>query len=127
MNCDEADRLAAGEPLSAGEEEALGRHLASCPGCCALAAGDEAPADALVRALAATAAFRSTLRRGASVVLAASILLAGGLALLPSRPASRPAAWTIEGDETGVVLAGPGVLRRGETLRPAARPKGARS
>jgi hypothetical protein len=81
--------------------------------------GDETRlADALVVAVATARRFERRRRRAAQALLAGSLLLAAVLALRPARP---PDVYVIRGDSTGVVLTGPGVARRAETM-PVAHP-----
>lgn len=74
-------------------------------------------ADALVVAVATARRFERRRRRAARALFASALLLAAVLGL---RSTVRPATvYVIRGDSTGVVLTGPGVARRAETMHAA--------
>jgi hypothetical protein len=76
-------------------------------------------ADALVAASAAVRRYESRRRAAGRLLIASSLLLA---VVLGMRLRIRPApVYVIRGDSTGVVLTGPGVARRVETM-PAGTP-----
>lgn len=78
-------------------------------------------ADALVVAALAARRFERRCRLAGRALLAGSLLVAAVFGL---RSAVRPVTvYVIQGDSTGVVLTGPGVARRAETM-PAAHPTG---
>lgn len=75
-------------------------------------------ADALVVAEMSVRRFERRRRLAGRALIAGSLLLAAVLGL---RSTARPATvYVIRGDSTGVVLTGPGVARRAETM-PVAR------
>lgn len=109
------------------DDEALAAHLQECPACSSTARSDARVADALVAAASAVRRYRGARRRAASGLLAASLVTVALLAVeLVRRPAPRP-VYVLQGDETGVVLTGPDVARRAESLAPRIQRKGDRT
>lgn len=118
MTCPLFDRL---------DDEALSAHLGECPECAATARLDAALADPLVAASAAARRFRRARGRVVSGLLAASLLAVAFLTVqLARRPDPSP-VYVLRGDETGVVLTGPDVARRAESLAPRVTRKGDRT
>lgn len=116
IDCTVARGLMRREHLAPDEDAALGSHLGTCAPC--LEGGNDlAPvADSIVAAAASAGRYRRIAGRATKVFLAASLLAAIGFALRPARPSER--IYVIRGDSTGVVLTGPGVERRSETIPP---------
>lgn len=109
------------------DDDALSAHLAACASCAAAARADARLADPLVEAAASVRRLREARRRAASGLLAASLLATAILAVqLARRPEPRP-VFVIRGDETGVVLTGPGTARRAESLGTPPQGKGDRT
>ncbi|MBK8596675.1 MAG: hypothetical protein IPP07_10290 [Holophagales bacterium] len=109
------------------DDEALSAHLQECPACASTARSDARVADSLVAAASAARRYRGARRRAVSGLLAASLVTVALLAVqLARRPAPRP-VYVLQGDETGVVLTGPGVARRAESLAPRTPRKGDRT
>lgn len=109
------------------DDEALSAHLRECPACASTARSDARVADSLAAAASAVRRYRGARRRAASGLLAVSLVTVALLAVqLARRPAPRP-VYVLQGDETGVVLTGPGVARRAESLAPRAPRKGDRT
>ena len=117
MNCDEAARLVSRDRIPLEEEIALARHLASCAACGAAADRDARLADPVVGAAAAAARVRRRVRNAGTALAAASLVAAFAFALRARRP-EPTTVYVIRGDATGVVLTGPGVFRRSETIPP---------
>ena len=112
MSCPDLDRL---------DDTALAGHLAACPACAATAERDALLADPLVAAEASLLRFRRVRRQAVSGLLAASLVAVAFLAVALARRPEPPVVYLLQGDETGVVLTGPDLVRRAESL-PAARP-----
>ncbi len=109
------------------DDEALTAHLQECPACAARASADARVADPLVAAASSVRRFRGARHRAASGLLAASLVAVAALAVqLARRPEPRP-VFVLQGDETGVVLTGPGLARRAESLAPRVPRKGDRT
>jgi len=107
MSCPDPDRI---------DDAALAAHLDECGRCARAARADALLADPLVAASGAARRFRRARRRAAAGALAASLLAVAVLAVqLARRPEPRP-VFVLRGDETGVVLTGPDVARRAESL-----------
>ena len=107
MSCPDPDRI---------DDAALAAHLDECGRCARAARADVLLADLLVAASGAARRFRRARRRAASGALAAFLLAVAVLAVqLARRPEPRP-VFVLRGDETGVVLTGPDVARRAESL-----------
>lgn len=118
MTCPRFDHL---------DDEALAAHLALCPACADTAHADARVADPLVAAASAVGRFRAVRRRASSGLLAASLVAVALLTVqVARRPAPRP-VYVLQGDETGVVLTGPDLARRAESLAPRAPRKGDRT
>lgn len=116
IDCTSARGLLRQERVTPGEEALLGAHLSACDGC-RQGADRLAPlSDSLVAAAASAGRYRRAARRAVAVALAASLFAVIGLALRPSRPPDR--VYIIRGDSSGVVVTGPGISRRGETISP---------
>jgi hypothetical protein len=120
MTCDDARRLAARDRIPLEDEIALARHLGSCLECARREERDALLADPVVGAAAAAGRSRRRIRAAASAVVAASLVVAFAFALRARRP-EPVTVYVIRGDATGVVLTGPGVLRRSETVSPPQR------
>lgn len=117
MSCPDLDRL---------DDAPLVAHLDACPACASAARRDALLADPLVAAHVSVGRFLRARRAAASGLLATSLLAVALLAAaLARRPAVEP-VYVLRGDETGVVLTGPGTVRRAESL-PAALRKGGRT
>lgn len=109
------------------DDASLAAHLAGCPACAARARADESLADPLVAAASFVRRFRRARRRAASGLLAASLLAVAVLAVqVARRPGPQP-VYVLRGDETGVVLTGPDLVRRAESLAPRVPRKGDRT
>jgi hypothetical protein len=109
------------------DDEALAAHVRECPACSSTARSDARVADALVAAASAVRRYRGARRRAGSGLLAVSLATVALLAVqLARRPAPRP-VYVLQGDETGVVLTGPDVARRAESLAPRTQRKGGRT
>lgn len=108
------------------DDAALSAHLADCPICAATAGADARFADPLVAAAASAGRFRAVRRRTASGLLAASLVLAAVLAVQLARRPVSPVVYVLQGDETGIVLTGPDLVRRAESLPPPRPTKGDR-
>lgn len=118
MTCPSFDRL---------DDDALALHLAECALCAARSRGDVLLADPLVAASLSVRRWRRARRRVASSLLAASLAAVAILAVqLARRPEPRP-VYVLQGDETGIVLTGPGTARRAESLPPPPPRKGDRT
>ncbi len=117
MSCPDLDRL---------DDAALSAHLSTCPACASTVQRDALLADPLVAAQAAARRFRRARRRAASGLLAASLLAVAFLAVALARRPEPPTVYLIQGDETGVVLTGPDLVRRAESLPPPRPTKGDR-
>lgn len=117
MSCPDFDDL---------DDTALAAHLAACPACARVARRDALLADPLVAAQAAAGRFRRTRRKAASGLLAASLAAVALLAVALARRPEPPVVYVLEGDETGVVLTGPDLVRRAESLPPPRPMKGDR-
>jgi hypothetical protein len=118
MTCDRYRELSTKDFIQEVDERLLADHLDACPLCRDRAARDAFFADPVVAAAAAHGRFHRRVRRAATSALAASILLAGALAIRLARKPESEVRYILRGDSTGVVLTGPGVERRGETLSP---------
>jgi hypothetical protein len=80
-----------------------------------------------VAAASAVRRYRSARRRFSSGLLAASLVAVALLAVQAARrPEPRP-VYVLQGDDTGVVLTGPDLVRRAESLAPRAHGKGGRT
>jgi hypothetical protein len=108
------------------DDEALSAHLQECPACASTARSDARVADSLVAAASAARRYRGARRQAVSGLLAASRHRRTLAVQLARRPAPRP-VYVLQGDETGVVLTGPGVARRAESLAPRTPRKGDRT
>lgn len=117
MSCPDLDHL---------DDTALSAHLASCPACAATAQRDALLADPLVAAEASLLRFRRVRRQAVSSLLAASLLAVALLAVALARRPEPPVVYLLQGDETGVVLTGPDLVRRAESLPPSRPMKGDR-
>ena len=117
VTCPDLDRL---------DDTALSAHLASCPACAATAQRDALLADPLVAAEASLLRFRRVRRQAVSSLLAASLLAVALLAVALARRPEPPVVYLLQGDETGVVLTGPDLVRRAESLPPSRPMKGDR-
>jgi hypothetical protein len=117
MTCDDARRLIARDRIPLEEEIALARHVAACAACASLEERDALLADPVVGAAAAAGRARRRIRAAGSALAAASLLAAFAFALRARRP-EPVTVYVIRGDATGVVLTGPGVSRRSETIPP---------
>ncbi len=109
MSCPDLDQL---------DDTALTAHLAACPACSDTARRDALLADPLVAAQASVLRWRRVRRTAASGLLAASLLAVAILAVALARRPEPPTVFVLQGDETGVVLTGPDLVRRAETLPP---------
>jgi hypothetical protein len=116
MTCDQYHELSSKDAVPEGDERRLAGHLETCPPCREKAERDALVADAVVAAAAARSRFQRRLRRAGTAALAAAILLAGALAVRLARRPAIEVRYVIRGDSTGIVLTGPGIERRGETL-----------
>lgn len=116
IDCPVARELIQRERLTPDEDAALGAHLGTCRNCLEETDRLAPAADSIVAAAASASRFRRAAGRATKVILAASLLAAIGFALRPARPPER--VYVIRGDSTGVVLTGPGVERRSETIPP---------
>ncbi|MBK6406477.1 MAG: hypothetical protein IPF66_16390 [Holophagales bacterium] len=106
------------------DDEALSAHLEACPACAEAVRADARLADPLVAAATAARRFRAARRRASSGLLAASLVAVALLAVdAARRPEPRP-VYVLRGDETGIVLTGPDLARRAESLAPRASRKG---
>ncbi len=117
MSCPRFDEL---------DDAALSAHLAACPPCATTARADACLADPLVAAAASAGRFRAARRRTVSGLLAVSLVLAAVLALQLARRPEPPIVYVLQGDETGIVLTGPDLVRRAESLPPPRPTKGDR-
>jgi hypothetical protein len=109
------------------DDEALASHLETCPACADVSRADARVADSLVVAASAASRFRLARRRVSSGVLAASLVTVAFLAFrVARRPEPRP-VYVLQGDETGIVLTGPDLARRAESLAPRTPRKGDRT
>jgi hypothetical protein len=114
-------------PFDHLDDEALAAHLEACPTCAEASRAHAHVADSLVAAASAVRRYRGARRRAASGLLAVSLVTVALLAVqLVRRPAPRP-VYVLQGDETGVVLTGPDVARRAESLAPRTPRKGDRT
>jgi hypothetical protein len=109
------------------DDEALAAHLEACPACAEASRADARVADPLVAAAAAAGRFRAARRRTASGLLAASLLAVAVLAVQVARLPEPQPVYVLQGDETGVVLTGPDLVRRAESLAPRVPGKGDRT
>lgn len=107
MSCPDLDHL---------DDAALAAHLDACARCARAERADAHLADSLVAASAAARRFRRVRRRVAAGLLAASLLAAAVLAVQVARRPEPLPVFVLRGDETGVVLTGPDVARRAESL-----------
>lgn len=126
MNCDRYRELVERDTVPEEDGASLARHLAGCPSCRLHSERDALLADAVAAAAASRGRFQRRIRRAGTAALAASILLAGVLAIRLGRRPQTEVRYVIRGDSTGIVLTGPGVERRGETLPPPSPAKGDR-
>ena len=117
MSCPDLDRL---------DDAALSAHLSTCPACASTAQRDALLADPLVAAEASVLRWRRARRTAASGLLAASLLAVAFLAVALARRPESPTVYLIQGDETGIVLTGPDLVRRAESLPPPRPSKGDR-
>lgn len=118
MTCPSFDQL---------DDGALEAHLAACAACAARAHADARLADPLVAATCTVRRWRRVRGRVASDLLATSLAAVAVLAVqVARRPEQRP-VFVIQGDETGVVLTGPGTARRAESLPPPPSKEGDRT
>lgn len=117
MSCPDFDDL---------DDSALSAHLAACSACALVARRDALLADPLVAAQTAAGRFRRARRTAASGLLAASLVGVALLAVALARRPEPPVVYVLEGDETGVVLSGPDLVRRAESLPPSRPMKGDR-
>lgn len=124
MTCEEAERLIACERIPLEEEILLGRHVAECARCGAEETRAAVLADPVIAASADARRARARIRRAGAALAAASLILAFALALRGRRVET---VYVIRGDSTGVVLTGPGVQRRSETIPPRLHRKGVRT
>lgn len=115
MNCNRFELLLSRDRLAETEELALLEHLESCPACAARASRDAALADPLTAAAAAAGRTRRKVKRAASGLLAATLLVSIGLSIRALQRPEPAAVYIIRGDSTGVVLTGPGISRRSES------------
>lgn len=121
MTCDDAERALHSEIDDDRADAALSSHLDGCAACRRRLEPDARVADALVAAAHAADRVAAMRRRSGSVALAASL---AAVAVLSVRLASRPRPeirYVIRGDPSGVVLSGPDLARRAETVRPPRR------
>jgi hypothetical protein len=121
MTCDQYRELSAKDAVPEGDEISLACHLETCLPCRDRAEREALVADAIVAAAAARGRFHRRVRRAGTTALAASFLLAGVLAVRLARKPATEVRYVIRGDSTGIVLTGPGIERRGETLPPPTR------
>ena len=117
MSCPDFDDL---------DDAALAAHLAACPACARVARRDALLADPLVAAQASVLRWRRARRTAASGLLAASLVAVALLAVALARRPEPPTVFVLQGDETGVVLTGPDLVRRAESLPPSRPMKGDR-
>jgi len=117
MSCPDLDRL---------DDAALSAHLSTCPACASTAERDALLADPLVAAEASLLRFRRVRRQAASGLLAASLVAVALLAVALARRPEPPTVFVLQGDETGVVLTVPDLVRRAESLPPPRPTKGDR-
>jgi len=117
MSCPDLDQL---------DDSALSAHLAACPACSSAARRDALLADPLVAAQASVLRWRRARRTAASGLLAASLVAVALLSVALARRPEPPTVFVLQGDETGVVLTGPDLVRRAESLPPSRPMKGDR-
>lgn len=108
------------------DDAPLLEHLEGCPDCAALSRADAPVADALVAAAASAGRVRAARRRAASGLFATSLVLVAFLAVKVARRPEPAPVYVLHGDETGIVLTGPDLVRRAESLPPPRPPKGDR-
>jgi hypothetical protein len=109
------------------DDEALASHIQECPACSSTVRSDARVADSLVAAALAVRRYHGARRRAASGVLAVSLVTVALLAVQLARRSEPRPVYVLQGDETGVVLSGPDVTRRAESLAPRTPRKGNRT